>query len=179
MSRVGKKPVLIPEKVTVTADGQQISVAGPRGTLRQRIPPEVVVRVDGTRVIVDEPKKTRGNLGYQGLTRALIAGMVEGVTGGYRRVLEITGVGYKADVSNGVLTLTVGYSHPVAIRIPKDIQAKVDKNIVVTLEGMDKQVVGELAAQIRRVRPPEPYQGKGIKYAGEEIIRKVGKTGAK
>src|SRR5207245_6545730 len=178
MSRIGKMPISVPQNVTVDVGSGLVSVKGPRGELSRSVPPEIsVVSKDGVLHIErssDEP--TQRSL--HGLTRSLIANMVTGVTDGYTRRLEVNGVGYRAAVSAGNLVLQVGYSHPVLVPAPAGISFTVVANAI-TVSGADKELVGETAAQIRRVRPPEPYNGKGIKYAEEVIRRKAGKAGAK
>jgi large subunit ribosomal protein L6 len=178
MSRIGKMPIAVPNGVTVDLDEGTVRVKGPKGELERQVPSTIsVVRDNGTLRIErasDEP--TQRSL--HGLTRSLIANMVTGVTDGYTRRLEINGVGYRAAVSSGNLVLQVGYSHPVLYPAPAGISFTVLANAI-TISGADKELVGEVAAQIRRVRPPEPYKGKGIKYAEEVIRRKAGKAGAK
>ncbi len=177
MSRVGKRPVPIPDKVKVDFKGRTLSVKGPKGDLSRVIDDDVKLAVkDGlVYVISGNSKKTTA---LQGLTRTLVANMVTGVTQGFERVLEIVGVGYRVDLKSNVLTFVIGYSHPVVYRLPDGITASVGKNRVV-LAGIDKELLGSTAATIRSFRKPEPYKGKGIKYAEERIRRKVGKSGAK
>ena len=174
MSRIGKQPILIPDGVTARLDGRALSVSGPRGTLSRTIHPEISVRVEGGAILATPVGSSRKTSAYWGLTRAIIAGMVEGVSKGFEKKLEIEGVGYRAISDNGALQLSIGFSHPVRIEAPEGISFKVEKNIV-TVAGFDKELVGNTAASIRRVRPPEPYKGKGIRYAGEVIKRKAGK----
>lgn len=177
MSRIGKKPVTIPAGVTVTLDGDDITVKGPKGLLSRKRPPLVSIEVVDGEVRVLRPDDGRQARSMHGLTRALIQNMVTGVSTGFTRVLEINGVGYRAEVKPGVLGLAMGYSHPIEVFLPEGITAAVDKNTV-TITGIDKEALGQLAAVIRDQRPPEPYKGKGIKYAEETIRRKVGKAGA-
>lgn len=179
MSRVGRKPVVIPEKVKVENRAGVLFVEGPLGKLDTRLPEGVSVDIQESTVLVGAPEFNRRNHGYQGLVRALLANMVEGVSKGFSRTLEIHGVGYKAEQSGDVITFNLGHSHPKSIKIPKGIDAKIDKQTVVTISGADKQLVGQIAAQIRSFRLTEPYKGKGVKYSDEIIRRKVGKAGAK
>ena len=177
MSRIGKMPISLPTGVSVEVEDGRVRVKGPRGELARQVPREIsIVRDDGElRVERSSDEPTHRSL--HGLTRSLIANMVTGVTDGYTRRLEVNGVGYRAAVSSGSLVLQVGYSHPVLVPAPAGISFVVQANAI-TVSGADKELVGETAAQIRRVRPPEPYKGKGIKYAEETIRRKQGKTGA-
>jgi large subunit ribosomal protein L6 len=178
MSRIGKTPITVPNNVTIDVDQGTVRVKGPRGELERQVPPRMnLVREDGVlRVERESDEPTDRSL--HGLTRSLIANMVTGVTDGFTRRLEVNGVGYRAAVSAGNLVLQVGYSHPVLVPAPPGITFAVQGNAI-TISGADKEMVGEIAAQIRRVRPPEPYKGKGIKYAEEVIRRKAGKAGAK
>ena len=179
MSRVGKKPVDLPSGVQVTIEDSKIEVKGPKGTLSRELHPLVKVEQQDGKVVItpiDESLKARG---LWGLFRSLIANMVQGVNGGFTKVLEINGVGYRAEVAGSTLKLTLGFSHPVEFALPEGISGSVDKNTVITLSGIDKELLGQTAATIRAFRPPEPYKGKGIKYAEETIRRKVGKAGVK
>lgn len=179
MSRIGKRPINLPDKVTVTIDNQTVSVKGPKGELSRVLPPEVSVELDGSMVTVkprDESRKARQR---HGLSRTLVANMVEGVSQGFQKRLEIQGVGYRAQVQGRNLILNVGYSNPVEIKPPEGIQLAVENNTNVIITGINKEVVGNIAAKIRDVRPPEPYKGKGIRYAGEQVRRKAGKAGKK
>lgn len=179
MSRIGKLPVAIPAGVEVKVeDGNVITVKGPKGTLTRKLVEEMDVKVEGSEVIVTRPNDLKRNKSLHGLTRTLIFNMVEGVTNGYSKVLEINGVGYRAAKSGNKLTLTLGYSHPVEMVDPEGITTTVDGNKI-TVAGIDKEKVGQFAAEIRTKRSPEPYKGKGIKYETETIRRKVGKTGKK
>ena len=179
MSRIGKLPVTIPAGVEVKLeDGNVITVKGPKGTLTRKLVEEMQVEVNGTEVVVSRPDDKKRNKSLHGLTRTLVANMVEGVLNGYTKELEINGVGYRAAKSGKTLTLTLGYSHPVVMEDPEGIETKVDGNKI-TVSGIDKEKVGQFAAEIRTKRPPEPYKGKGIKYTTETIRRKVGKTGKK
>src|ERR671939_838106 len=178
MSRIGSMPISVPNNVTVELSERSVSVKGPRGELSRALPPTInVVRDDGTlRVERSSDEPTQRSL--HGLTRSLVANMVTGVTDGFTRRLEVNGVGYRAAVVGGNLALQVGYSHPVLYPAPPGVTFAVQANAII-ISGADKELVGEVAAQIRRVRPPEPYKGKGIKYAEEVIRRKAGKAGAK
>lgn len=180
MSRIGRKPVDLPAKVEVSVKDDEMVVKGPLGSLQTRMPKGVSIEVKDGQALVGPPPPTRANRGYQGLTRALLANMVEGVTKGYTRTLTINGVGYKAELSGEVLTCTLGFSHTKSITLPKGITAEVPKQgTSVTISGIDKQLVGQVAAQIRGFKIPEPYKAKGVKYADETIRRKVGKAGVK
>jgi large subunit ribosomal protein L6 len=176
VSRIGKLPITVPSGVTVNVDTDQVQARGPRGTLAMRISPLVEVEVSAGTVTVLRREDSREGRAVHGLTRKLVANMVTGVSHGFRRVLEINGVGYRAEVKGRALQLALGYSHPVLFPLPEGVDAKVDKQTVITLEGADRQVLGETAAAIRKLRPPEPYKGKGIKYAEETIRRKAGKA---
>ena len=174
MSRVGRKPIEIPKGVTVTVSAAEMSAKGPKGELRRSIPPGVGVKVDGGKALVS---RSGGDAAVHGLGRALLNNMILGVSAGFRRVLEINGVGYRAEVQGQKIAFTLGYSHPIQYPLPAGIKASIEKNVL-TLEGPDRELLGETAARIRRLRKPEPYKGKGIKYLEEVIERKVGKTGA-
>ncbi|MEQ8958698.1 MAG: 50S ribosomal protein L6 [Coleofasciculus sp. C2-GNP5-27] len=179
MSRIGKRPITIPDKVTVTIDGQQVTVKGPKGELRRVLPKQVKVEQDGQTIQVvrrDESKLARQR---HGLSRTLVANMVEGVSQGFQKRLAIQGVGYRAQVQGRNLILNVGYSQPVEIVPPEDIQLAVEANTNVIVSGINKEIVGNTAAKIRAVRTPEVYKGKGIRYADEMIRRKAGKAGKK
>jgi large subunit ribosomal protein L6 len=176
MSRIGKEPVPIPEGVTVLLDGRDLEVTGPRGTLTQRIHPAITVEVNDDSVVVRRPNDEGENRSLHGLFRSLIANMVTGVTEGYRRELEIVGVGYRAAARGGGLTIQVGYSHPVEVVAPEGITLEAPTPTRIAVSGADKQLVGQVAADIRAIRKPEPYKGKGIRYAGEQIRRKAGKA---
>ncbi len=177
MSRIGKKPIALPKGVTVEIKDHHVKVKGPKGELARNYAPGVkVVVADGKMTVTPEDESRRANE-LHGLTRTLLGNMVKGVTEGFKRELEINGVGYRAEVSGPVLNLSLGYSHPIAFPLPKGITAAVDKQKI-TLQGIDKELIGQTAAQIRALRVPDPYKAKGIKYAEETIKRKVGKTGA-
>jgi len=179
MSRIGKRPIAIPNKVTVTIEGQQVTVKGPKGELQRVLPKQVTVEQEGETIQVrrrDESKLARQR---HGLSRTLVANMVEGVSKGFERRLAIQGVGYRAQVQGRNLILNVGYSQPVEIVPPEDVQLAVEGNTNVIVSGINKEIVGNTAAKIRAVRPPEVYKGKGIRYVGEMIRRKAGKAGKK
>ena len=178
MSRIGKQPVVVPEKVQVTFDGAKINVKGPKGELNFEHHAGVTVAQEGTEIIVKPVDDSNKNRALWGLTRTLVYNMVTGVTDGFTKGLEFTGVGYKAAVSGNTLTLNLGYSHPINYELPEGVSAKVEKTSI-TLSGISKELVGFAAAKIRSFRPPEPYKGKGVRYSDEVIIRKAGKTGAK
>ncbi|MGC1401953.1 MAG: 50S ribosomal protein L6 [Thermodesulfobacteriota bacterium] len=179
MSRVGKKPIPIPIKVTVLLTDEGVVVQGPRGELRRIVPPQLAVRVEDNRIILQPLEESQKVKALFGLFRTLIANMVKGVAEGFERVLEIQGVGYRAEVQGNQLILNLGYSHPVPFQLPEGISAQVEKQTKLTLSGIDRDLLGLTAARIRRFRPPEPYKGKGIRYQEEKIRRKVGKTGSK
>ncbi len=178
MSRIGKLPVTIPAGVTVTVgEGNDVTVKGPKGTLEKQLPSEMDIKVEGDQVIVTRPNDLKKMKSLHGLTRSLINNMVIGVTEGFEKTLEINGVGYRAAKQGNKLTLTLGYSHPVEMIDPDGVEAECETQTKIVVKGMDKEKVGQYAAEIRSKRPPEPYKGKGIKYADETIRRKVGKTG--
>ena len=175
MSRIGKKPISVPEGVSVSVGPGRVSVNGPRGELEQAVSQRMeIVEQDGT-LVVSRPTDRGTDRAVHGLTRSLVANMVEGVTNGFEKALEIQGVGYRAKLAGKALELSVGYSHPVTIQAPDGIEFEVPQPTQIVVRGIDKQLVGEIASRIRRVRPPEPYKGKGIRYAGEQVKRKVGK----
>ena len=179
MSRIGRMPIAIPAGVTVdVAENNHVTVKGPKGTLERTLPAEMEIKVEGAEVTVSRPNDLKRMKSLHGLTRTLISNMVTGVTEGYEKKLEINGVGYRASKSGKVLTLNLGYSHPVEMTDPEGLEAVVDGNNI-TVKGIDKEKVGQYAAEIRDKRRPEPYKGKGIKYVDETIRRKVGKTGKK
>ncbi|HSJ09923.1 MAG TPA: 50S ribosomal protein L6 [Longimicrobiales bacterium] len=179
MSRIGRKPIPVPAGVTVTIDGHTIRVKGPKGELQREIRPEIGIEQEDGELLVTRPSDSKEHRAFHGLTRALVANMVEGVTTGFRRTLEIIGVGYRAEKKGDTLVLTVGYSHQVKYPEPDGIALSTTSPTVVVVEGIDKAMVGQVAAEIRAVRPPEPYKGKGIRYQGEQVRRKAGKAGAK
>jgi large subunit ribosomal protein L6 len=179
MSRIGKRPIPLPQKVEVKIDGQHVSVKGPKGELARTLPPEVSVLQEGNEIVVTRRNESRPARQRHGLCRTLVANMVEGVSQGYTKRLEIQGVGYRAATQGRNLVLSVGYSHQVQIEPPDGIQLAVEGNNNVIVSGINKEEVGNTAAKIRAVRPPEPYKGKGIRYAGEVVRRKAGKSGKK
>ena len=179
MSRIGKAPIAIPAGVEVTVEGNLVRVKGPKGELSREINHEMSVTIENGALRVSRPSDEREHKALHGLTRTLIANMIEGVTKGYTRGLELVGTGYRAAKAGQKLTLNVGFSHPVEFDPPRGIEFQVPAANQVVVNGIDKELVGQIAADIRAVRPPEPYLGKGIKYAGEVIRRKEGKTGKK
>ena len=179
MSRIGRMPIAIPAGVTVDiAENNKVTVKGPKGTLERVLAPEMEIKVEGAEIVVTRPNDLKRMKSLHGLTRTLLNNMVVGVTAGYEKKLEVNGVGYRAAKAGKKLTLTLGYSHPVEMEDPEGIESTVDGNVI-TVKGIDKEKVGQYAAEIRDKRRPEPYKGKGIKYADEVIRRKVGKTGKK
>ena len=179
MSRIGRKPVVVPKGVTLQLQGNTVAVKGPRGELRRSLHPDMQIALDKDQFTVARPSEEKRHKALHGLTRTLVQNMVEGVSKGFSKTLEIQGVGYKAEAKPYGVNLIVGYSHPVKYEAPKGIKISVDNNVVVKIEGADKELVGQVAAELRAVRPPEPYKGKGIRYQGEHVRRKAGKTGAK
>jgi large subunit ribosomal protein L6 len=176
MSRIGKRPVEVPKGVDVTVNGNAVRVKGPKGDLTFNTHPSMKVKVDDGAVLVERPSDSAENRALHGLTRTLIANMVDGVTTGYKKALEIHGVGYKAEKSGKGIKITVGYSHTVQYDAPQGITIDTPNPTTVVISGADKQMVGQVASEIRAVRPPEPYKGKGIRYQGEQVRRKAGKT---
>ena len=180
MSRIGRMPIAIPAGVTVeVAENNKVTVKGPKGTLERVLPEEMEIKVEGAEITVTRPNDLKRMKALHGLTRTLIANMVKGVTDGYEKVLEINGVGYRAQKQGKKLVLSLGYSHPVEMEDPEGIESIVEGTNKITIKGIDKEKVGQFAAEIRDKRRPEPYKGKGIKYIDEVIRRKVGKTGKK
>ncbi|HLC76226.1 MAG TPA: 50S ribosomal protein L6 [Candidatus Peribacterales bacterium] len=181
MSRIGKKPVPVPAGVTVEVKGALLSVKGPKGELKIPLLPEISVKVDGQFVVVERKNDERSSRARHGLVRQLLANMIEGVSAGYVKKLEIIGVGYKAQAKGKSVSLSLGFSHPVEFKAPEgiDIQNDAENKQILTITGIDKAKVGQVAADIRSYRPPEPYKGKGIRYVGEFVPRKVGKAAAK
>jgi large subunit ribosomal protein L6 len=175
MSRIGRKPVSVPDAVSVEIGSSGIAVKGPKGELRQELSPDMTVEQSDGVVTVSRPTDRGEHRALHGLTRSLIANMVEGVTDGFEKRLEIQGVGYRAALKGKKLELALGYSHPVAIDAPEGIEFEVPQPTEVIVRGIDKQLVGQVAADIRKRRPPEPYKGKGIRYKDEQVLRKVGK----
>ncbi|MFT9850364.1 50S ribosomal protein L6 [Aneurinibacillus sp. REN35] len=179
MSRIGKKPIAIPEGVDVKLDGTVLTVKGSKGTLTRTLHSEVIVKVEGNEIVVERPSDNKLHRALHGTTRSVIANMVEGVTNGFAKTLELVGVGYRAAKSGSNLTLNVGYSHPVEITPEEGIEFEVPAQTQIIVKGIDKERVGQIASEIRAVRRPEPYKGKGIRYQGERVRRKEGKTGKK
>lgn len=179
MSRKGKLPIPLPKGVEVKVSGGEVSVKGPKGALKYALVPGILVDVQGTHVDVSIADGARDMSKYHGLTRTLISNMIVGTTEGFEKRLEMIGVGYRAAVQGELLDLLLGFSHPTKLPIPKGIVVKVDKNTLISITGFDKHLVGQFAATIRSQRPPEPYQGKGIRYAGEYVRKKAGKAAAK
>jgi len=178
MSRIGKKPIPLPKGVTVKIDAGAVEVKGPKGTLKQPIPPGIVFEQTAAELVA-KTKTEDPQLGkFHGLARSLVANAVEGVTNGYKRELDIVGVGYRAELKGRQVTFALGYSHPIVFDIPAGIELTVDKQTHVTVTGIDRQLVGQVAANIRRMRKPDPYKQKGVRYTGEVLKKKVGKTGA-
>jgi large subunit ribosomal protein L6 len=178
VSRIGKKPIPIPNKVQVTLDGSAVTVKGPKGELFHKFPTDISIAQEGDQVIVTRPTDQQHHRALHGMTRALINNMVVGVSEGFERVLTIEGVGYRAEMEGKTLVLYLGYSHTIPVEPPPNVEFVVeDRGRVIRIRGIDKQVVGELAANIRKMRPPEPYKGKGVRYEGEQIRRKAGKAG--
>jgi large subunit ribosomal protein L6 len=179
MSRIGKRPVALPANVTATLQGQTITVKGPRGELKRTLPREMQIAVEDGHIVVRRPSEENRHRALHGLTRTLVANMVQGVTAGFRKQLDIVGVGYRAEQRPYGLHLALGYSHPVEYRAPAGIKLSAPQPTQVVVEGADKELVGQVAAEIRSLRPPEPYKGKGIKYTDEVVRRKAGKAGGK
>jgi large subunit ribosomal protein L6 len=179
MSRIGKKPVPIPAGVEVQVDGNVITVKGPKGTLTRNLHPDMKVTVNGQEVVVERPSDDKLHRSLHGTTRSIIANMIEGVTNGFSKSLELVGVGYRAAKSGNTVTLSLGFSHPVVLENVPGIEVEVPAANKLVIRGIDKELVGTYAAKVRAIRKPEPYKGKGIKYENEVIRRKVGKTGKK
>src|SRR5216110_3443551 len=177
MSRIGKSPIPVPSGVDVTLLDRSVTVKGPKGTLERRLPPDITVRQDGAQILVERPDDEREHRALHGLTRSLVNNMVVGVTDGFSKDLEIVGVGYRATAqSPNRLELALGFSHPVSIEAPEGVTFEVPQPTRITVRGIDKEIVGQVAANIRKVRKPEPYKGKGVRYAGEVVQRKAGKA---
>jgi large subunit ribosomal protein L6 len=184
MSRIGKKPIKLPQGVTVDVNGENtVTVKGPKGTLTQAIDPDIKIEIEDGSIVVKRPTEQKRHKALHGLYRSLLSNLVLGVSEGYKRELELVGVGYKANVQGNVLELSLGYSHNIFFGLPNEIAVKAEtpkgKNPLVTLEGIDKQLIGQIAAKIKALRPVEPYKGKGIRFVGEVVRRKAGKTAAK
>lgn len=176
MSRVGKLPIPIPSGVKVRQEGALVHVEGPKGKGQHQVPPRITVEIGDGAITVKREGDDRQARSMHGLTRNLLANIVTGLSTGFSQTLEIVGVGYRAEVKGTAIQLNLGYSHPILYQLPEGVQAKVDRQTLLTLEGNNRQVLGEVASQIRALRPPEPYKGKGVKYAGERIRRKAGKA---
>jgi large subunit ribosomal protein L6 len=179
MSRVGKKPITVPDKTKITYKDKVITVKGEKGSLERSIHPSIDLAIEDGIINVTMAKNDRESRALQGLTRSLVANMLTGVSKGFDRVLEINGIGYRAELKGKSILFNLGYSHPINFALPEGISATIEKNNVVKLSGIDKELLGRTAASIRQLRPPEPYKGKGIKYAEEYVQRKAGKTGTK
>jgi len=179
MSRIGKRPIPLPTGVSATIEGSTVTIKGPKGTLTRTLPDEMLVSLEANEVKVDRPSEATRHKALHGLSRTLVANMVEGVSNGYSKTLELQGVGYKAEPKPYGVNLVVGLSHQVQFKAPDGIELKVETPTVLKIIGINKELVGQVAAEIRSVRPPEPYKGKGIRYQGEQVRRKAGKTGAK
>jgi large subunit ribosomal protein L6 len=177
MSRIGRLPIPVPSGVDVTIDGRQVTVKGPKGSLSRSLHPDIAVSREDATIVVRRPTEQKGHKQLHGLTRTLVNNMVVGVTDGYRKGLEITGVGYRAALNGRKLQLNLGYSHPIEIDPPEGITFEVENPTRLAVVGIDKELVGQVAAQVRSTRKPEPYKGKGVRYAGEYIRRKAGKAG--
>lgn len=183
MSRIGKAPVNVPEGVSITVDKNTVNVKGPKGELSQQIDPDITCKVEDGVLTVERPTEQKRHKALHGLYRSLVSNMVEGVSNGFKKEMELVGVGYKASVQNNVLELNLGYSHSIYFAVPEEIKVTAEtekgKNPKVTVEGIDKQLVGQISAKIKSLRKVEPYKGKGIRFVGEQIRRKAGKTAAK
>ena len=179
MSRIGKKPISIPDKTKVTFKDGVVTVQGKNGSLTQAVHTKVDLKIENNVINVVAADQSRTTVALQGMTRSILGSMVIGVSKGFERVLEINGIGYRAEAKGKSIVFNLGYSHPIDFPLPEGVSAAVDKNNVVKLTGIDKQLLGQTAARIRQLRPPEPYKGKGVKYAEENIQRKAGKTGTK
>jgi len=178
MSRIGKRSIPIPDGVSVAAREGEVEVKGPKGVLRRRLPARIAMDVEDDVIRLSRPDEKRPTRALHGLTRALLANMVNGVSEGFVRELEIEGVGYRGEARGQTLNLNLGFSHPIEMPVPEGLSVSVEANTKIRIEGVDKELVGQFAADVRKLRPPEPYKGKGIRYAGERVRRKVGKAGA-
>lgn len=179
MSRIGKKPIPVPAGVEVSIDGTTVRVKGPKGQLERTLHKEMILKHNGTEILVERPSEEGQHKALHGLTRTLVANMIEGVTSGFKKTLEIVGVGYRAENKPFGLTLSLGYSHTIDYKSPTGITLRAPSPTVVEVEGSNKEIVGQVAAEIRALRPPEPYKGKGVRYQGEAVRRKAGKAGGK
>jgi large subunit ribosomal protein L6 len=176
MSRIGKQPIAIPPKVKVDVKGQQVSVEGPKGKLNWQLPRRTSLKVENGQIVVSRQSEDPETKALHGLSRALVNNMVVGVSEGFSKRLEIQGVGFKASVQGKTVNMSLGYSHPIVYEIPDQVSVKVEENTKILIEGPDRQVVGQVASELRAFYPPEPYKGKGVRYAGEHVVRKEGKT---
>jgi large subunit ribosomal protein L6 len=176
LSRIGKLPIEVPSGVEVRVEGALATVTGPKGTLTETLPTQISVRQEGAQILVERPNDERENRALHGLVRSLVANMVEGVTKGFEKQLEIQGVGYRVQAQGSDLVFSLGYSHPIPVRAPEGITFEVASPTRFSVKGINKQQVGQVAADIRRLRKPDPYKGKGVRYAGEQVRRKAGKT---
>ena len=178
MSRIGRQPIAIPDGVTVEAKGREIHVKGPNGALSERMPASISIHIAANEVTFTRPDDRKENRAFHGLARALVANMVRGVKEPFVKELDLQGVGYRAELNGNKLVLLLGFSHPVEVEIPNGISVSVDRNVAIRIEGISRRDVGQFAADVRSLRPPEPYKGKGVRYRDEHIRRKVGKAGA-
>ena len=178
MSRIGKKPIAIPKGVTVKVDGSTVDVKGPKGQLRQPLPPGITAALEDGQLVTKKSSESRELDAFHGLARSLVNNAVTGVTEGFKKELDIVGVGYRAEVKGKQVVLALGYSHPINFDIPAGIDIAIDKQTHLTVTGVDRQLVGQVAANLRRLREPDPYQQKGVRYTGEQLKKKAGKTGA-
>jgi large subunit ribosomal protein L6 len=178
MSRIGKKPIAVPKGVTVTVHADAVEVKGPKGALKQRVPPGIKFEVQGAELMARTEREDPELSKFHGLARSLMANAVQGVTEGFKKELDIVGVGYRAELKGKQVVFALGYSHPIVLDIPPGIDIAVDKQTHITVTGIDRQLVGQIAANIRRMRKPDPYKQKGVRYMGEQLKKKVGKTGA-
>jgi large subunit ribosomal protein L6 len=178
MSRIGKKPITIPKGVTVKVDGNVVDVKGPKGQMRQPLPPGLTASVEDGNVVTKKDNDARELSKFHGLARSLVNNAVQGVSEGWKRELDIVGVGYRAEVKGKQVVLALGYSHPIVFDVPTGIDIAIDKQTHLTVTGVDRQLVGQVAANLRRLREPDPYQQKGVRYTGEVLKKKAGKTGA-
>jgi large subunit ribosomal protein L6 len=178
MSRIGKKPIPLPKGVTVNVMGEAVEVKGPKGTLKQRVPPGIAFAMKGAELVAETSRPDPQLSKFHGLARSLVANAVQGVTEGFKKELDIVGVGYRAEVKGKQVVFALGYSHPIVLDVPPGIDIAIEKQTHITVTGIDRQLVGQIAANIRRMRKPDPYKQKGVRYMGEVLKKKVGKTGA-
>lgn len=179
MSRIGKKPIQIPERVKIVCDEDCLSITGVKGVLQHKMHNSVRLKVEDQKIYVQLREDRPNDHAIQGMTRAIVANMVTGVSAGFERSLEIVGIGYRAALNGRILNLSLGYSHPVEFALPEGVEASVEKNTIITLKGIDKEKLGHTAAALKRLRPPEPYKGKGIRFSTDRILKKAGKKGTK